>query len=278
MVREKEIFIVPQGGIANRLRAIMSAFSLARNLRRPLTIIWVKNEELNASFSDIFQIKPDLYKLVEISQFTNLFRYSPPRKKNFFLPSLLQFCDSRHFIHQTGSNPEFPTKEEWLSDFNDKPVVIVSGSSFFDYDPAQINTIFPVSINVKNRIKEILGGKQPDLALHIRRTDNDLSIRYSPIEIFEETIEKEISNNKDVIIFLATDDEKVKNALLQKYPENLISNSTPATRKTADGITDGMAELEILSQCHTIYGSYWSSFSEIAAEKGNNTLIVLKKP
>lgn len=276
MEKKKEIIIVPQGGIANRLRALMSAYTLAINLNRPLKILWVRDNELNASFSDIFQQKCEFYQIEEISQLKFLLRYSPPRKKNVFISYLIQSLYDYYYFNQIGKRSIFPSKEQWLSGFNDKSFIIVSGSSFFDYDPALINTVFPISNIVRNRVSEILKRKMPQFAIHIRRTDNELSIKYSPIDLFVETIDYELSKNREALFFLATDDESVKKTLIKKYPNNIIFNLVPANRKTSKGIIDGMSELEIISQCDIIYGSYWSSFTEIAAQKGNKKLIVLK--
>lgn len=273
---KNEIIIVPQGGIANRMRAMMSAYTLAQSLGRRLRILWVENEELHCSFPDIFAINNDLYSVESISNFKHLFAFLPPLKKNLFLSPLFRLFKNRHYIFQIGKNVIFPTREQWLKEYDNQDIVIVSGSSFFDYDPGSINSVFPISDKVAKREKEIVMNQMPQIAFHIRRTDNTLAIKHSPLELFENALERELTNNSDALFFLATDDETIKNKFVQKYPHNIICNPNPAVRSTCDGIVDGMAELEILSKCEIIYGSYWSSFAEIASQKNGNRLVVLK--
>ena len=114
------------------------------------------------------------------------------------------------------------------------------------------------------------------MALQIRRTDNFESIKNSPIELFEKYAKEEIKSNSSISIFLATDDEGVKEYFGKKFPEHIFYNPARADRKSREGIINGMAELEILSSCKKIYGSYRSSYSEFAAMKGGGELIVVR--
>lgn len=123
----------------------------------------------------------------------------------------------------------------------------------------------------------IIQGRRPGAAVQIRRTDNVDSIRRSPLACFEEAIDTTLFSRPDTIFFLATDDSETKKILSTKYPSNIIFNPREARRDTTQGIIDAAAGLLIMSECPVIYGSYWSSYSEIAALYGNTQLIVLRR-
>ena len=49
------------------------------------------------------------------------------------------------------------------------------------------------------------------------------------------------------------------------------------SRGDRGGIIDAAVDFYALSRCGSIFGSYWSSFSDIAAEYGNCPLTILKE-
>ena len=50
------IYLQAEGGLANRLRAIASAYKLASELGTKLTVRWNINSALNCRFYDLFNI------------------------------------------------------------------------------------------------------------------------------------------------------------------------------------------------------------------------------
>ncbi|MCH5238908.1 MAG: hypothetical protein J1F38_01670 [Muribaculaceae bacterium] len=274
-----KIVIVPQGGIANRIRAIASAYQLSVETNKPLKVVWCANKEIKADLNDIIDTTDLPFEISKKGELLYNLTYEIPRKRNFFLSSIFQFFSKNKFIFQIGSNPSFPSEEEFLklTTENDSDIVILSGLEFYDYDPSIIKNLFKVTKEVEKRKLEILNGNKPLLGLHIRRTDNKESIENSPLELFEEEIKKALAENKNIQFFLASDDQDVKNYLSNQYSKNIVYNPNKADRNSKEGIIDAMAELEILSGCKIILGSFYSSFSEIAAQLGAAQLKVLKK-
>ncbi len=83
------------------------------------------------------------------------------------------------------------------------------------------------------------------IGVHIRRTDNTESIQNSPLELYIHQMNVDLSLDKEV-------DLKA-------------------------GMIGAMIDLYCLAKCSKIYGSYWSSFSEVAARIGDIPLKVIKK-
>ena len=87
-MKEKKIIIVAQGGLANRMRAIASGLVLARKTYRDLLVIWYKNEELNASFGDLFTVSNLPFEILEPSYIKYNLLYEKPIKEISILVAL----------------------------------------------------------------------------------------------------------------------------------------------------------------------------------------------
>lgn len=275
----KKLYIVPEGGLANRMRAIASGVSLARKTDREMIVIWHRDRGLNASFSDIFHTEDLPFDLRETGDFKYYLQFEEPRKSNLYISRLTAALDGKERICQN-VNREYISDEreiECLVKKSPKDYIIKSGLIFHEINGRLMSEIFRYNDNVSKRIKEITAGIIPDLTLQIRRTDNVKSIAYSPLAAFENIAEKLIKENNKVKIFVATDDELTKSYFKEKFMDNILYNKTPARRDTKEGIIDAAAELYIMSSSRHIYGSYWSSYSEIAALMGGCPLTVVKR-
>lgn len=123
---------------------------------------------------------------------------------------------------------------------------------------------------------------QPDLVkengfyyigVHIRRTDQSLAIAHSKTETFISHIDKLIAKHNQYRIYLATDDPREKEIILQRYGRAVIYRDYCLDRNSEQGIVDALTELRNLSECDVIIGSYNSSYSEVAAYMNNKELI-----
>jgi hypothetical protein len=85
----KTLIINPVGGLANRMRAIASGLSLAKDLNIDYKIIWLSNWEIMAKADDIFNLPDELKSKIEYpSSFKYNFLYSAPGKRNLLIPKL----------------------------------------------------------------------------------------------------------------------------------------------------------------------------------------------
>ena len=272
---QSRIILVPIGGLANRMRAIASGWSLAKAVKKQFIVVWHKNFELNASFNKLF--KDDLpFNIIEPNDFIYNCCYEFPRKKNLFISHILKNLKGiSNYLYIS-----YEYEPDQLCDIIKKAkgdIVIHSGLQFYDFDPKILVELFRFSDMVISTERLILKDYQPQYAIQIRRTDNKMSINNSPLELFERIIVTNIEKSPQSKFFLATDDKNIKKYFFQKYPLNIIYNPNNVTRNTLEGMIDAAAEFCIMAECPIIYGSYWSSFSEIAALYGNTRLIVVSK-
>ena len=113
------------------------------------------------------------------------------------------------------------------------------------------------------------------VGLHIRRGDHSRSIKHSPLSLFIDAITQEIDQNADTNFYLASDSLQVKRKLLDQFGDRIITQLAAANRNSEEGMQDAVVDLYALSKTRKIYGSYWSSYSRVAANISNVELIVL---
>ena len=102
------------------------------------------------------------------------------------------------------------------------------------------------------------------IGVHIRRTDHKKAIQGSPLESFL----TKMRNEPDAFFVVATDDKDIKQTIEQEFLGRCVFPAITLTRKTEEGMIQGVADFIALSKCTKVWGSYWSSFSELAAKYG----------
>ena len=281
----EKIVINPIGGLANRMRCIASGLTLAKSLNISSEIIWPVDNDLYASFEDLFQPNAIPTSIRNISSITDICFFDSPRKKNLYLSNIFHSLIPAYkntYTHRISDSNLFlqPTyNESTLIDIarslNGK-LLIRSGVEYFPYSDVFYRTIFMPQIDITKAAMQI---KQrfidPTYGIHIRRTDNKESISKSPVSLFISQIKSILSQSPGAKFYIASDDQDVKLQLYNTFPNNTILNNTRVTRQTKQGMKDALMELILLSSTKRIFGSYYSSYSEAAAKLGDTHLTVL---
>lgn len=90
-------------------------------------------------------------------------------------------------------------------------------------------------------------------------------------------MKSEIETSPKTRFYLATDSPEVKSAMKEEFGERLIMSDGVINRNSEDGIINAAVELYSLAKTSKILGSYYSSYSEMAARLGKIKLEVIKK-
>lgn len=275
------LIVHPMGGLANRMRAMVSGIMLGRLLRRRVGMRWAVNSDLHCPFEALFDVAATGVSVENISAFRDLWIDDIPRKKNLFFPVLHRpfrqrrlFYDNRAFVSLSAN------RERMIEAMQSErgPIDIRSGLQFFGFAPDDYRSLMRPLPIFRQRALELLGEAADGvIGLHIRRTDNDVAARESPTCLFEERIRGHLATEPSLKFFLATDDERVKRRLRSGFGASIITMPEAAVRHTPEGILNAMTEMVALSLTRCIYGSYWSSFSEAASLLGDIPLIQLRR-
>lgn len=273
-----KITFVPVGGLANRMRAVASAVTLAKKTDSELSIIWFQDWALNAPFCQLFKpVDREIARLRDASQLDYAL-LDRPRSKNFHFPLLFQKLTFKSCLYERSITPLCNQRfdfERWAKE--GRCVYMASYTAFQTYDYAWISRLFiPVEEIVEEVENRCHNFSDTMIGVHIRRTDNLASIRQSPIELFYQKLDKEIEANDKTGIYVATDSEEVKQAMKERYGDRILSSEKQADRGSLEGIRDGIADMYTLARTQKIYGSFQSSFSDMAAQIGGAPLEILK--
>ncbi len=274
------VTLSPIGGLANRMRAILSARTLCRRSNAELHIVWAVNSELHCTPQLLFDTSIWDFEWHTASAIEHRFIWETPRKGNLYIPAAVQHLlfdtalhDDRFFI------PSVPKPSQTLDiAAATKKLYIASGLEFTPYDKNEAKEIFRPAPNIEQSVSEKLNhmGSGRRIGVHIRRTDNKQSIANSPDQLFITLIDRELDICPDTSFYLATDSESVKRNLAARYGNALHFSPHQAVRNTSAGIIEATAEMFTLSRMDKIIGSYYSSFSEMASQIGRIPLAVAK--
>lgn len=259
------LIIQPIGGLCNRMRAINSAYLLAKERGEKLLVIWFVNHELGCPFHELFRETPEL-KVINIHSKWNL------QKMWYQLTSY--FVNNETIRQHKGDG----LLDEAYRKALPKKVYIATEEHFY---PCHDYHLFLPKTEIQERIdrmQERLG--EHAVGVHIRRTDNKPAMDNSSTRAFIQAMEREIASNPDTCFYLATDDLSEEAALREHFKDKIVSNENrDLSRDSVSGIKDAMLDLFSLANTTKIIGSYFSSFTDIAADmKGIEKIVAMDIP
>lgn len=277
MKKAPTIYLVPQGGLANRMRSILSAYVLSREIGSRLEVIWFKDRGLNAPFHALFEpVQAPGVSLREAS-WTDFLSLQLPRGRNLQLSRLVQRAVFDVCLYET-RQPVQATAEELKQQFSGQQIYWATCYARQAYPEGLTAEFFRPTADIAQRVDQYASQLDHEsIGVHIRRTDNAQAIEFSPLGLFFEHIDAFLAKHPEGRVFLATDDQETKKTMLQRYGPHIICSPQPASRKTRAGVADGLVDMLTLARCGSILGSWYSSFSELAAQIGGIPLLIVKK-
>lgn len=275
---ERQVLLVPSGGLGNRMRVLACAVTMMDTLPGRLDVVWFKHSGLNASFSSLFEpIDGERLRMLEGSRLDALW-WERPRRNNLFVPRLFQRLLFRDCLYEQRITPLFRQGFDFRAWASQGNVYLATYTRFFPYPNATLQRLFVPVPRLRERIDRIRTAfSSHTLGVHVRRTDHVDAIAESPLELFFGKLDAEVDRHADTCIYVASDSEEVKAAMKARYGRRLLCSDKPADRTSQGGIDDGVVELFALSHTDKIYGSYLSSFSDIASELGDVPLEVVRR-
>ena len=268
------LLFVPSGGLANRMRAVASAYELCKKVDSTLQVVWFQDWALSAPFHSIFEETP----LVAICEATILdhLLYDRARKKNFFLPALPQRILFQRHIKEQDVTPLKKQSFDFEAWACGKRCYMSCYQVFGTFPDERYQQLFhPVKavMDVVDGYRSLFNSHT--IGLHIRRTDNAESIAKSPTALFINKVREEVDQHDDTKVFLATDSTEVKREFIAAFGSRIITPKEDACRDSISGIRGGVVDLWTLASTQKIYGSAGSSFSPMAASIGGVPLEIM---
>ena len=282
------IFLKPVGGLCNRIRAIDSMISLCEEYDQNLTIIWLRTNDLNCDFDELFF--PIHREKIKVRIIKNPFIYQLIlklifRKRNVLKTHFWERIYSLNRLRKKELSIEMANRESFkeIEDFTRslikkkrKKILIESCYRHSPENENSYNIFHPIE-KISNMINNKTEEFNNTIGIHIRRTDNFRSIEVSTDEKIIKLINGLLSENPKYTFFLASDCQQTKEKLVNKYKNNIITNpDLTYNRNSRESIQFAVLDLYCLAKTKRIYGSFYSSYSEVAAAINNIENVVIK--
>ncbi len=271
--QKPSLTLIPYGGLGNRLRVLNSAFGLGLDLGAEVKLIWFRKWELNSDLEALFAstgyaytpaspaivatLKPIL-KHIWIQRYERLYR-----------TVLSLFYDKVYFDSDVTTLAPAQLRADAAKY---RRVLIATCYQFYDFENFDNYEVAPA---IRQRIDVLTQNfDHHTVGVHIRRTDHAALIEASPLELFLGHMTRMVEEHAAVRFFLATDDEAVKIALQRQFGERLLTQQTPLTRDSPDGMVGAVVDIYALSKTRSIICTTKSSFAKMAAMIGPEKEII----
>lgn len=264
----KTLTLVPIGGLANRFYAITSAIAFCKDYNVKLKVIWFKDKGMGADFHSLFELSEEVDKsnveIIDAKWYHYI--YDRPRKRNLWLPWLWQQVIFDQILLEKDAYNKEITCFQKLQNKNKSYLV-----AFYPVytKPSMLYLVSP-KLYIREKIeyyKSLFG--ENVIGVHIRRTDNVLSINKSPLYLYIKVMAEAVKNDPNVKFYVASDSKEEKERLKQIFCDKVYSLNCVSNRNSKEGIVDAIIELYLLSSTIKIYGSYASTYSTLAANISN---------
>lgn len=269
------IIIEPLGGLANRMRVIASGLWLKCKLNTELIIVWNVNYELNCPYHLLFE--PGDFKIVAKKR---NYRYIRSSHQNNAFQNLKSYTLNKFAgIDYCITEKDFP-ELIWqnkidITKIACKNIYIQTCQEFGD-NMQWFKSFIPIASLQELITRSCSNFSKDTLGIHIRRADHGKAIKHSPLELFVSIMQRVLAARPSVMFFVSTDSIETEVELKRIFGEHIITNEKEITRNTIKGIQDAVVDMYSLASTQKIYGSYWSSFSDIAARIGHIPLEVVQ--
>ncbi len=264
---KKHIYLLPYGGLCNRINTMTSTINLVKASNLSLTVFWENNVDLTADFKDLFcELEINNIKIVKLRWYHFLFFRA--RKKNLLIPKLIRFIFGFKQIEDLSTQSNVRLENLGNSKYTYLSTCHAIGCK------GNISEIFIPKESLTQKLNSLISDFSENIiGLHIRRGDHIKAIKASPMDNFYRLMDLEIDKNNETKFFIATDSKEVKEDLLLRYDDRIISQNVDLRRNKLEGMHGAVIDLWALSETKKIIGTNLSTFSVVASEIGGIELI-----
>lgn len=266
-----DVYVIPVGGLGNRLLAVLSAVSLARKRNGKFFIAWTADDECYCQFSDLFEAD----MLIERSQLENM----PSFDRSYSAYEGRQSGNPLCHIDRDNSVAIF-SNTVFLSDDEVRHRFRHEGSQLFNFadDLHALRMLSAIKAGVKDFV-DSTGTLEKSVGIHIRRGYRDEKFNTSwfdtiSLKFYEDIAEAAL--RAGFSIHVCSDDESVASSFARKYSASVFPVRSREKGAEASAIQDALKDMLVMSKCKYIVSLYGSTFGYLSAVLGRTSLICIK--
>ena len=251
-----KIIVSNPGGIANRLKCLISMWRLSDKYNKKLYLHWVKNNRCGAEFEELFENKFSMINKEELDKLP---------KEDYMISETWRFLTLPEEVPDNFAEA-YPTKRGNNIDCEFHRIPLEIRQKILHY----LSQLVPVK-EIKNGVKwfEEKYDLSQMVGVHIRRGDflvgKEGLGKVSSDEKFVEKMESMLIDNPSLKFFLCTDGPEVEDKFLKKFGGKIVIYPKMNRDRTSLECTqDGLVDLLLLSKTKHIVGTYRSTFNELA--------------
>jgi hypothetical protein len=290
--QKKRLYIDVQNGIGNRLRALASAYILAKESNRELVVIWLPNNHCDCKFTDLFKIN---FVLHGIKIVQNL--------DDFGVLNININIKNTEIIHIGEDNNidvyDYSVKKNMYIDLNTNKDIFIRSACILNNEKTNWykECTFLRTLEIHEELAKKLFQHSLDFSIysligvHIRMGQNMSTYDYEKIDHYSETAKESITkwrskshwknfaeymkilikSTPEQKFFVSCDNKDTYLELLKEFPIGTIYYlNRDVDDRSLEQIKYALLDVYLLSRTKYILGSNWSSFTELVLRLGNN--------
>ncbi len=253
------IWVMPEGGLCNRLRVVASSVLLAQATGQGLGVHWLQTRDFNARFDALFDTTQLPFELREgCARSVAAKAWSRSHEWRARLRGAVVLLHAQ-------TEPGVFDMAEQARRIGGRDVYIRTNSrlgwrrGMFD--------IFKPGAPARAQLTPLLPRLSSSVGVHIRGTDNVRATAESTLERFTALMQTELAARPDSQFFVATDEPAALGQLQRTFGSRVWEHPKRAyDRDDPVAIVDALVDLYALAHTRKLIGSYWSSFTDTAAD------------
>jgi hypothetical protein len=289
--QRKRLYINVKNGLGNRMRALASAYNIAKNTNRQLVLIWIPDSHCYAKFTDLFKINYLMKDVIIIESEKELEVNGDTinyiiNENDFIVKDKVVYNYMKH-------------KDKYIDDTTEHSIYIVSAcvlvnkhtnwnkeAIFLRYLEIKDNIaeeifLFDIKHNINNAIGvHIRMGQSVEVASYENISDySEISKnsiekwrKASDWKIFLNEMDNILKNNPKQMFFVCCDNKDAYDELLKIRKNNIVYYEKQVYDRSVQQIIYGLIDVVLLSKTKYILGSNWSSFTELAHRLSGNSV------
>jgi len=241
------------GGIANRIKCLVSMWRICDRHNKKLYLYWIKNHTCGAEFNKLFENKFEMVnnlKEMDDSKVSETWRF-------LTLPDEVPDNFAEIYPTPRGNNIDF--------EFHRIPFNVRKEIFFYLH---QLKPIKVITSTVNNFVKK--HNVENLVGVHIRRDDfvqqgKKKGSNISSDDRFIEKMNEVINEDETTKFLLCTDSQETEDKFKNEFGERIIIYPKKNRDRTSVIATQqGLVDLLLLSKTKHIIGTYHSTFNELA--------------